>query len=697
VKLVAKAIKADGVIDPSKLGAESLFFLPRCPPEMIEHARVIDIPGKPISTKSLYAKAAELQAAEDAERRRMAEEARERANAKAAERRAAGFTEADQPIDKLREVMPKLTDAMQEYGYRYFKRQDRWLHPSSTTGVPGIMVFTGDDGIERMISFHGCDSLEQSLKTFGTVSHDVVDFVIAQRWGTGPDAMKTGIATLCKEYGIVSSRSTHDPFFGTKAEAEDFSKAAGAGSDALKNIWNPWAEHAVPKFPLDVLPPAIASYVEARAIETGACMSAIAMSVLTTISSAITHEAKVYLKPGKNFPAGPRLWTAIIGPPSSKKSPAIEGSIKPLIKEQKAIQAMQMAAWRQRKEEDPKNAPARPELTKYVDYDMTPEAVVDILSYQERGMLLVADELSGFLTSFDRYGAGKGAAAGRAVWLQAYNGGYYAASRVSRVVAPVNNLSVSILGGIQMDRLRELGSLTSDGLLQRFLPVLMSKPALDSNSFDHGAWAAWRDAVRGLLAISRFSTELESDGQRERQRIAEFIFNLGQVESEGAAWQGFVGKMPGVWGSLALIMHCVWEGAVGTNLKAENARRASRLVEEFLLPHGLAFYREISGGSQADNRNIAGFLAGFDGPIIKVRDFTRGPRCCRGVTPEEIVKKLQPFEAGGWLQPKQAGLWNREWQIRPGLSDAFCKQLARHREVIAAVQDRIKGLSDDEE
>ena len=40
----------------------------------------------------------------------------------------------------------------------------------------------------------------------------------------------------------------------------------------------------------------------------------------------------------------------------------------------------------------------------------------------------------------------------------------------------VDNLALSILGGIQPDRLMKLGDLTSDGLLQRFLAVLM-KPA----------------------------------------------------------------------------------------------------------------------------------------------------------------------------------------------------------------------------
>ena len=259
----------------------------------------------------------------------------------------------------------------------------------------------------------------------------------------------------------------------------------------------------------------------------------------------------------------------------------------------------------------------------------------------------------------------------------------------------MDNLSVSVLGGIQAERLKELGGLTSDGLLQRFLPVWMSKPALDSNNFDSNAWRGWSDRVKELLQIGRFSTELETEAQKDRERVARFLFDLGQIESEGAPWQGFVGKMPGVWGSLALIMHCLWEPQVGTGLKGDNARRASQLVEDFLLPHGLAFYREIAGGSQADNRNIAGFLAGWTEPTIKTRDFVRGPRCCRGVAPEAIVKQLQPFEAGGWLIPVLVGPWNREWKVRPKLAEIFAAELERYRTALAAVQDKIRGLTDD--
>ena len=70
-------------------------------------------------------------------------------------------------------------------------------------------------------------------------------------------------------------------------------------------------------------------------------------------------------------------------------------------------------------------------------------------------------------------GTTKGAGANRAFWLKAYDGGPYVVDRIQRGENFVENLSVSLIGGVQPKRLAELHGLTSDGLLQRFLPTIM--------------------------------------------------------------------------------------------------------------------------------------------------------------------------------------------------------------------------------
>jgi hypothetical protein len=199
ILLVADRLGLGGVIDGSKLTPASLFYLARAPQDRIDQARVINIPGRPIKLDTVLQKAGVLRDEAEEQRRQRAEAATRRA----AERRASYGEQGDALLGKLRQVMPTLEDAFLARGYRYFKRMDRWLHPNSSTGIPGIQVFKGDDGVDRFVSWHGCDPLEASTKAFGTGAHDVVDLEIAWRWGTGCD-LREAIKMLCKEFGIAT-------------------------------------------------------------------------------------------------------------------------------------------------------------------------------------------------------------------------------------------------------------------------------------------------------------------------------------------------------------------------------------------------------------------------------------------------------------------------------------------------------------
>ena len=72
----------------------------------------------------------------------------------------------------------------------------------------------------------------------------------------------------------------------------------------------------------------------------------------------------------------------------------------------------------------------------------------------------------------------RGAGADRGFWLQAFDGGPYTVDRIGRGETHIRNFSVSLIGGIQPARLAELHGLTSDGLLQRFLPIMMGPSTL---------------------------------------------------------------------------------------------------------------------------------------------------------------------------------------------------------------------------
>jgi hypothetical protein len=113
---------------------------------------------------------------------------------------------------------------------------------------------------------------------------------------------------------------------------------------------NPYAEFAGPQFPLDILPPVLAGFVEAEHRAMGADPSAIAMAAITAVAGAM--HAETVVKAGEGWWERPILWTALIGNPSTMKSPIITKTAEPLnrIDHEKAQRwEQEYAKWQQNK------------------------------------------------------------------------------------------------------------------------------------------------------------------------------------------------------------------------------------------------------------------------------------------------------------------------------------------------------------
>lgn len=112
--------------------------------------------------------------------------------------------------------------------------------------------------------------------------------------------------------------------------------------------------------------------------------------------------------------------------------------------------------------------PEPPTRRRLFTADATSERLARLVAAEDRGILLTRDELAGWLGALDRYG---GNGADRALFLEAHGGRPYAIDRQrDGASVRVPHLSVSILGGIQPDRLATLllaGD--DDGLAARFL------------------------------------------------------------------------------------------------------------------------------------------------------------------------------------------------------------------------------------
>ncbi|EJF86354.1 DUF3987 domain-containing protein [Candidatus Bartonella washoeensis] len=106
--------------------------------------------------------------------------------------------------------------------------------------------------------------------------------------------------------------------------------------------------------------------------------------------------------------------------------------------------------------------------------DATVEKLGELLKENPRGLLLVRDELSGFLANLER----KAYQTDRGFYLQSFNGDQpYTHDRIGRGKIHVENTTLSMIGGIQPARITPLiralhSGKGDDGLIQRFQMIV---------------------------------------------------------------------------------------------------------------------------------------------------------------------------------------------------------------------------------
>ena len=282
-----------------------------------------------------------------------------------------------------------------------------------------------------------------------------------------------------------------------------------AGDFDPSKIFDPWNALQPVVFPLRAIPERLRLFVEARAEIMGADPCALAWSGISACSAAIHGETRLMMKRQDSWSVRAAIWVALIGIPSTLKSPIITTTWHPLTQ----IQDGELAIWktrhdewsalpRKKREEKPEPQPER----RLVTHDATIEKLQGILARQSRGIGVVRDELSGWIGQMEKYAPGQGGTADRAFWLQSYNGGSHVVDRVNRGTIPIANLLTTVCGGIQPDRLRSLGDITDDGLWQRFVPVIVAPAALGRDAAPGEAEIIYNKMIAALLTW---------DGQRE--------------------------------------------------------------------------------------------------------------------------------------------------------------------------------------
>jgi putative DNA primase/helicase len=303
-----------------------------------------------------------------------------------------------------------------------------------------------------------------------------------------------------------------------KTDTTMVSSVLSVGEPGLsdKNAWpdpQPVKQELLPVPPLD--PAMIPEPLRAWAVDVSERMQCpidyVVASSIVTIGGLIGARCSIRPKrQDNNWFIVPNLWGAIIGRPSTLKSPVLSETLRPIRKlemeskeaYEKAQQEFKLEAHVAKAKEEQvlkeiadhakgKNGaksleelqreysslefPKEPKWKRYHTNDATVEKLSDLLSVNPHGMLVFRDELIGLLKAWEK----EGHAGDRAFFLESWNGfGSHITDRIGRGTIFTENVCLSILGSTQPGRLstylhqgmKEIGN---DGLIQRFQLLVM--------------------------------------------------------------------------------------------------------------------------------------------------------------------------------------------------------------------------------
>lgn len=482
------------------------------------------------------------------------------------------------------------------------------------------------------------------------------------------------------------------------------------------------------------LPLGLAPYTFDVARRLGVDPAAVAICCIVVCSAAIDEQWRIRPKQhDTEWQESARLWAAIVGDPSTRKSPIISAATKILDRIEKewredyarALADYEAQCERLQQEKVPKAEwPAAPRQARILIEDCTIEALSEVLRDDAKaklraplGKVLVRrDELEELIVSMDRYRAlsSKGSA-DRGAYLRLYNGGSFLVDRVQRGSIYCPSWSACLLGGIQPEPLRRIAhDAQDDGLLQRFMLIVpgQEREEIDEPP-DEAAREMWQRIVRKLVTTrpsERATIGLSDGAQRERKRTLDLSRALAQDTMRSKRLASHFAKWAGLYPRLLLTFHMIefaaqaicddWPGPPPLAVSEDTARRCSLWMTEILLPHALRAEDVIYGTPGIElGRYLAGLIL-TNAEVrrsqrLTLRTIQHTNKRLRG--PEarlDINVAMQWLETAGWARADEGryGELPHAWQINPTVYERFAERAKT--EAMRREEIRMKIIAD---
>ena len=480
----------------------------------------------------------------------------------------------------------------------------------------------------------------------------------------------------------------------------------GAGPDIDFGPVDLWSKFTPPELPEDVLPSLIEDFAILTGRQMGADPAGLAMAALCVCAATTSDEVKLKVKQHGDWYESPRLWVAVVGSPSTKKTPILSAASAPLAEIDRGMHATWTAKLTRFNATPPEDRKGKkpPLQNRLRIEDTTVEAAQQVLEGSINGIMVLQDELSGFFAAMNRYNGG----GDQAFWLRSFNGGEYAYNRVGRGAGLIPNLSVSLLGGIQPEPMRKVAAdAQDDGLLQRIIPIVLKPATLGQDLPMPPVGLKYRDLIFRLHRLTppgwanNKALEFDEGAQRiRRQREARHL-QLQSAETVSRKMASHFGKYDGLFARLCLTFHCIDHCSqectekLGAVISEAIAQRVANFMEGFLIPHAVAFYGGVLGLSDDHERLcvLANFILAHKLDKVTNRDVQRGDRAMRGLAEKDIRPLFEQLEALGWLgrapnlRPSLPPIWVVNPLVHTKFAERAGKEAARRRESREAIKD----------
>lgn len=388
----------------------------------------------------------------------------------------------------------------------------------------------------------------------------------------------------------------------------------------------------------ELLPAVLQEYVRDVAERTQCPPDFVGVALVVAVSAVVGRKFTIHPKQHDDWAVVPNQWGVIIGRPSAMKTPALKQALRPLdaleirernqhyiaLEEYRTNSELLDIERKAAKSKATKlvgsgdKLGAREELIKvssdvlppvqrrYTVNDSTVEKLGELLNENPNGLLLVRDELGGWLATIQS----EDGSVARAFYLECFDGnGSFTYDRIGRGTLFIESCCLSLIGGIQPSRIASLvnaaisGEL-DDGLIQRLQLAVYPDDNHEWRLVDRWPNQAAAEQVEQIIGHldqlpfePRAALRFSSDAQEIFNAWYKRHMEQSRSEEIHPALQSHYLKMPQTIAGLALLFELIEGGqrAVGTESTTRAINWAAYLMSHAQRLYGSAINAPLLG------------------------------------------------------------------------------------------------------